>query len=172
MRTRQSETSCLLSILRMWAGGILLIVMFGEFPFPFVHGHIITIISGNWRKSSTPGPTLLTKSCHHIDFLLWLISEPDVPGSRQHEAYHAPSSVASYGSLNVFRKERKLRAAGKATNCLSWSRFAIFLRPKYIGKRASALTSVGGQQTWRCRTSKICSMRGASRLPAMVSIVV
>lgn len=84
-----------------------------------VHGHILTTISGNWRKASTSGPTLLTKSCHDIDFLLWLISEPDIPGLRQHEAYHAPSSVASYGSLNVFRKERKPQAAGKATNCLS-----------------------------------------------------
>lgn len=35
------------------------------------------------------------------------------------DAYHAPRSISSFGSLTQFRKSRKPRAAGSATNCLS-----------------------------------------------------
>ncbi|KAJ8124416.1 hypothetical protein O1611_g9224 [Lasiodiplodia mahajangana] len=73
-------------------------------------------VRGNWRKESITAPSLLTKSCHDIDILLWLMCSP-APGSDAPE--HLPTSVASTGSLQFFRKGRKPKAAGNATNCLS-----------------------------------------------------
>ena len=60
---------------------------------------------------------MLTKSCHDIDFLLWLLCSPTLATSR--EPPHLPSTISSTGSLNLFRKARKPRAAGSATNCLT-----------------------------------------------------
>ena len=71
---------------------------------------------GNWRKESTTAPSLLTKSCHDIDLLLWLLCSPP-PGS--HRLPHLPSYVTSTGSLLYFKKSRKPALAGNATNCLS-----------------------------------------------------
>jgi hypothetical protein len=71
---------------------------------------------GNWRKESTSAPSLLTKSCHDIDFLLWLLCSPP-PGSS--EPPHLPSSITASGALQYFNKSRKPLAAGSATNCLS-----------------------------------------------------
>lgn len=73
-------------------------------------------VRGNWRKESTTAPSLLTKSCHDIDFLLWLLCSP--PSSSQHPP-HLPSYVSSTGSLTYFKRSRKPVLAGKATNCLS-----------------------------------------------------
>ncbi|RYP40496.1 hypothetical protein DL767_001625 [Monosporascus sp. MG133] len=78
----------------------------------FAHSYV----RGNWRKESTTAPSLLTKSCHDIDFILWLLCSPS-PGSD--EPAHLPSTVASSGSLQFFKKSRKPKAAGNATNCLS-----------------------------------------------------
>ncbi|KAI0459674.1 NAD(P)-binding protein [Xylaria acuta] len=73
-------------------------------------------VRGNWRKESITAPSLLTKSCHDIDVLLWLMCSP-APGSDAPE--HLPTSVTSTGSVQFFRKGRKPKAAGNATNCLS-----------------------------------------------------
>jgi predicted dehydrogenase len=74
-------------------------------------------VRGNWRRETPDGVgSLLSKSCHDIDFLLWLLCSPStLVGSRPHE----PSSVMSVGRLTQFRKARKPKAAGIATNCLS-----------------------------------------------------
>jgi predicted dehydrogenase len=72
-------------------------------------------VRGNWRREDATAPSLLTKSCHDIDILLWLLCSPR-PGSD--EPPHLPSTVSSSGSLQFFRKARKPRAAGTATNCL------------------------------------------------------
>ncbi|KAF1959919.1 NAD(P)-binding protein [Byssothecium circinans] len=73
-------------------------------------------VRGNWRKESTTAPSLLTKSCHDIDFLMWMLcSPPPNAGSEP----HLPSYLSSTGSRTFFRKERKPKAAGDATNCLS-----------------------------------------------------
>jgi predicted dehydrogenase len=53
----------------------------------FAHSYV----RGNWRKKKTSGPVILTKSCHDLDILTWLM-ESDV------------SSIASSGSLKYFRK--------------------------------------------------------------------
>ncbi|KAF1978611.1 streptomycin biosynthesis protein StrI [Bimuria novae-zelandiae CBS 107.79] len=73
-------------------------------------------VRGNWRKESKTAPSLLTKSCHDIDFLLWMLCSP--PPNAGTEP-HLPSYLTSTGSRNFFRKERKPAAAGTATNCLS-----------------------------------------------------
>ena len=62
------------------------------------------------------GPSLLTKSCHDIDLLLWLLCSP--PASLNSPS-HLPSSVSSSGSLLYFKRSRKPTLAGNATNCLS-----------------------------------------------------
>ncbi|PSN72094.1 NAD(P)-binding protein [Corynespora cassiicola Philippines] len=72
-------------------------------------------VRGNWRKESRTAPSLLTKSCHDIDFLMWLLCSP----IDNNKPPHLPSLVTSTGSRKFFRKERKPRAAGNATNCLS-----------------------------------------------------
>ncbi|MCJ1307501.1 hypothetical protein MMC25_001147 [Agyrium rufum] len=73
-------------------------------------------VRGNWRKEPTTAPSLLTKSCHDIDFLLWLLcSGPNGTNTNR----HLPSRVSSTGSLSYFRPSRKPKLAGSATNCLS-----------------------------------------------------
>ncbi|TDZ53525.1 putative oxidoreductase YjhC [Colletotrichum trifolii] len=78
----------------------------------FTHSYV----RGNWRNEKTTAPSLLTKSCHDIDLLLWLLSSPVKAGQG---TPHLPSTVSSSGSLQLFRKARKPAAAGGATNCLS-----------------------------------------------------
>lgn len=78
----------------------------------FTHSYV----RGNWRKESTSAPSLLTKSCHDIDFLLWLLCSP-APGSDK--PAHIPSSVSSSGALQYFNQTRKPIEAGDATSCLS-----------------------------------------------------
>ncbi|KAF7192280.1 Glucose--fructose oxidoreductase [Pseudocercospora fuligena] len=73
-------------------------------------------VRGNWRKESTTAPSLLTKSCHDIDFILWMLCSP-APGEGQHA--HLPARLTSSGSLKHFRRSQKPREAGPATNCLS-----------------------------------------------------
>lgn len=85
----------------------------------FAHSYV----RGNWRRSTPLGDgSLLTKSCHDIDFILWLLCSPtsleDARTSGQRP--HFPRSISSAGSLTQFRRARKPSAAGAATtNCLS-----------------------------------------------------
>lgn len=72
-------------------------------------------VRGNWRNSETTGPSLLTKSCHDIDLLLWFLCSPEKAG---HGEPHLPSTVTSTGGLQYFKKNRKPAAAGSATNCM------------------------------------------------------
>ena len=75
-------------------------------------------VRGNWRRSTPEGVgSLLTKSCHDIDFLLWLLCSP--PGPDGKAKPHLPSTITSTGALTQFRKARKPKKAGTATNCLS-----------------------------------------------------
>ena len=75
-------------------------------------------VRGNWRRSASESVgSLLTKSCHDIDFLLWLLCSP--PDANFKTPPHVPSTISSTGALNHFRKSRKPKEAGTATNCLS-----------------------------------------------------
>ncbi|CAJ2513009.1 Uu.00g011280.m01.CDS01 [Anthostomella pinea] len=116
--------------------GDILSVMHTE-PVGFWHfSH--SYVRGNWRKKSTTAPSLLTKSCHDIDIILWLLCSPP-PGSD--EPPHLPTSISSAGSLQFFKKSRKPKAAGSATNCLScaaekdclYSSKKIYISPKHQG---------------------------------------
>src|SRR5205814_822177 len=76
-------------------------------------------VRGNWRRQTVGGDgSLLTKSCHDIDFILWLLCSPPPDSSYDHP-HHAPKAISSMGSLTHFRRSRKPAAAGSATNCLS-----------------------------------------------------
>jgi len=85
----------------------------------FTHSYV----RGNWRRESTAAPSLLTKSCHDIDVLLWLLCSPAscsaTDDAGRGEPAHLPSTVSSRGSLQYFKKSRKPTAAGAATNCLA-----------------------------------------------------
>ncbi|KAF2785689.1 streptomycin biosynthesis protein StrI [Melanomma pulvis-pyrius CBS 109.77] len=81
--------------------------------FHFSHSYV----RGNWRKESVAAPSLLCKSCHDIDFILWLLCYRTDFG----EPAHMPSLVSSVGNLSLFTKHRKPTAAGNATNCFSCS---------------------------------------------------
>lgn len=76
-------------------------------------------VRGNWRRETANGDgSLLSKSCHDIDFILWLLCSPP-PGSSTTHPPHLPRSISSTGSLNQFRRARKPPGAGNATNCIS-----------------------------------------------------
>ncbi|KAA8646294.1 hypothetical protein EYZ11_007713 [Aspergillus tanneri] len=86
----------------------------------FAHSYV----RGNWRRQTPAGDgSLLTKSCHDIDFILWLLCSPPPSCTTEHgegsEEPHLPRSISSTGSLTQFRRVRKPIAAGAATNCLS-----------------------------------------------------
>lgn len=59
---------------------------------------------------------MLTKSCHDIDLLLWLLCSPPAGSS---EPPHLPAYINSSGSLTHFKRSKKPPLAGNATNCLS-----------------------------------------------------
>ncbi|KAJ5582461.1 Oxidoreductase N-terminal [Penicillium sp. DV-2018c] len=79
-------------------------------------------VRGNWRRQTAAGDgSLLTKSCHDIDFILWLLCSPAdaETAARTGQTPHFPRSISSAGSLTQFRRSRKPVAAGDATNCVS-----------------------------------------------------
>ncbi|KGO44218.1 Oxidoreductase, N-terminal [Penicillium expansum] len=79
-------------------------------------------VRGNWRRATAAGDgSLLTKSCHDIDFILWLLCSPPSPekASKQAQQPHFPRSISSAGTMTQFRQKRKPISAGNATNCLS-----------------------------------------------------
>ncbi|KAJ5174378.1 uncharacterized protein N7482_000255 [Penicillium canariense] len=79
-------------------------------------------VRGNWRRETPAGDgSLLTKSCHDIDFILWLLCSPASLEGARAAGYqsHFPRSISSAGSLTQFRRARKPVAAGDATNCVS-----------------------------------------------------
>ncbi|KXJ91770.1 hypothetical protein Micbo1qcDRAFT_161791 [Microdochium bolleyi] len=81
----------------------------------FAHSYV----RGNWRRESVTAPSLLTKSCHDIDLILWLLCSPP-PDSPADTPPHLPATVSSSGALQFFKKSRKPRGAGRdTTNCLS-----------------------------------------------------
>lgn len=76
-------------------------------------------VRGNWRRTTPAGDgSLLTKSCHDIDFILWLLCSPP-PGAPASHPPHHPRTISSTGRLTQFRPSRKPVLAGTATNCLS-----------------------------------------------------
>jgi predicted dehydrogenase len=62
-----------------------------------------SFVRGNWNREDVSGPMLLTKSCHDIDWLVYLFGR-------------LPARVASFGSLTHFRVAD--RPEGAADRCL------------------------------------------------------
>ncbi|KAF3941232.1 hypothetical protein ABW19_dt0206856 [Dactylella cylindrospora] len=82
--------------------------------YHFSHSYV----RGNWHKESESGPSILTKCCHDLDLLLWLLCSPDPlnpeePSTRP----HLPSSVYSTGQLTHFNKRNKPKDA--TNNCIT-----------------------------------------------------
>lgn len=59
-------------------------------------------VRGNWRNTKHSNPALLSKSCHDLDILRWLIGKPC-------------ERVSSFGSLSLFKKENA--PAGAPMRC-------------------------------------------------------
>lgn len=97
----------------------------------FAHSYV----RGNWRRETEKGDgSLLTKSCHDVDFLVWLVEAPltvasssgsdsngdsSGKGSNEMERELKLRTVSSTGHLTQFTPSRKPLAAGSATNCTS-----------------------------------------------------
>jgi predicted dehydrogenase len=71
-------------------------------PIGFAHfAH--SYVRGNWHDERTSGFSLLTKSCHDVDWLAYLVGRP-------------VTQVSSFGGLHHFRPER--RPAGAGDRCV------------------------------------------------------
>jgi predicted dehydrogenase len=68
----------------------------------FAHAYV----RGNWRRADGSGPSLLTKSCHDLDWLRYVVGRPAV-------------AVSSRGGLHHFTAAN--RPAGAADRCLDCS---------------------------------------------------
>lgn len=89
---------------------------------------------------------MLTKSCHDIDLLLWLLCSPPPNSSKR---AHLPSEITSTGELQYFNKGRKPQEAGDSTNCLSCSYESACLyssKKIYLGSKEPGLNS--GNTEW------------------------
>ncbi len=62
-------------------------------------------IRGQWNKEATSGPMLLSKCCHDMDIIIWLMSG------------NQPKRVASFGSLSFFNRANA--PEGSADRCLN-----------------------------------------------------
>ena len=65
----------------------------------FAHSYV----RGNWRRSDQAGPSILTKCCHDLDWLRYIVDRPAV-------------AVSSWGGLHHFTATN--RPAGAADRCL------------------------------------------------------
>lgn len=73
---------------------------------PVGHWHQAhSYVRGNWRSEATSSPMLLTKSCHDLDWIRYVVGE-------------RCTAVSSFGALTHFKRENKPSEAGGATRCL------------------------------------------------------
>jgi predicted dehydrogenase len=63
-----------------------------------------SFVRGNWRSEAESGPMLLTKSCHDIDWIMYVLGD-------------VPARVSSFGRLSHFRPEH--RPAGASDRCVT-----------------------------------------------------
>ncbi|KAL4810314.1 hypothetical protein BDV18DRAFT_55914 [Aspergillus unguis] len=110
-----------------------------EHTEPVGHWHFAhSYVRGNWRRETEKGDgSLLTKSCHDVDFLMWLVEGDVIPSSFspfsgesdgvpngqgsniQGDKKPSLRSIHSTGHLTQFTPSQKPPAAGSATNCVS-----------------------------------------------------
>lgn len=92
-------------------------------PFGNIHmSH--AFVRGNWKNSKESNPILLSKSCHDLDILNWLVAVPC-------------RKITSFGSVSFFKKEKAPQQAAKrcTDNCplepsCIYSAVRIYLREK------------------------------------------
>ncbi|WP_034262447.1 Gfo/Idh/MocA family protein [Actinospica robiniae] len=78
-------------------------------------------VRGNWRREDESGPMLLTKSCHDIDWLMYIVGE-------------SPGRVSSFGSLSHFTPEHKPEGAtDRCVSCPVESSCAYSAKRIYLG---------------------------------------
>jgi predicted dehydrogenase len=66
-------------------------------PFGNIHmSH--AFVRGNWKNSKESNPIILSKSCHDLDILRWLVGQPC-------------RKITSFGSVSFFKKEQAPRGA-------------------------------------------------------------
>jgi len=81
-------------------------------------------VRGHWRNETESSPMLLSKSCHDLDWIRYIL------GTRC-------TSVSSFGSLRHFRRDQKPKGAGKrCTQCkveptCPYSTLKIYLRDRF-----------------------------------------
>ncbi len=83
-----------------------------------------SFVRGNWRNEAESSFMLLTKSCHDMDWIRYIIGSPC-------------KSVSSFGNLKHFRKDQKPAEAGEAKRCLDCAyepKCAYSARKIYIGR--------------------------------------
>ena len=74
-------------------------------PIGFAHA-AHSYVRGSWGNTARSSPLLLAKSCHDVDWILWMMKG------------HACTAVSSFGSRMLFRKESKPPEAGDSLRCL------------------------------------------------------
>ncbi len=89
-------------------------------------------VRGNWRNEETSSFMLLTKGCHDLDWIRYVMGE-------------RCESVASFGSLRHFRRENKPVEAGEAHHCLEC---AFEPRCPYSAPRLYLTMAQLGWQGW------------------------
>lgn len=78
-------------IIKSGALGEVVSIQASEGVMPWHQAH--SFVRGHWSEVSKSSPMILSKCCHDVDILHWLVDEPC-------------RYIASFGSLTYFRKER------------------------------------------------------------------
>lgn len=89
-----------------------------------------SFVRGNWGNEAASGPMLLTKSCHDIDWLSYMMSVPC-------------EAVSSFGTLKHFRKDQQ--PAGASDRCLDC---AVEANCPYSAKRIYLTALDRGHTGW------------------------
>lgn len=99
---------------------------------PVEHIHMShSFVRGNWRNSKESNPMILSKSCHDLDILRWIVDKPS-------------QRISSFGSLSLFRPEMAPQGApARCTDGCPAERECPFSALKIYLERKSRLNHLG-----------------------------
>ena len=86
------------------SGAIGRVIQFNQIENVGYWHYAHSYVRGNWRNSQTSAPMILTKCCHELDLLNWMIGEKC-------------ERLTSFGSLSYFKEENK--PEGSAERCIN-----------------------------------------------------